>query len=97
MLAHALGSMRDGQNPHATALLTFLQSVLRNPEGLTALERAIPWTDLAAFLSQGHEYRRKAYKATSWSRKVSSWRTRRSAEWLGTGDSLSTGMTTTIN
>jgi protein SMG6 len=43
----------DGPNSYVTILLTFLQTVLRKPEGLVALERAIPWTDLAAFLSQG--------------------------------------------
>jgi hypothetical protein len=52
MLAHALWSTRDGPNSYVTVLLTFLQSVLRNPEGLAALERAIPWTDLATFLSK---------------------------------------------
>jgi protein SMG6 len=53
MLAHALRSTRDGPNPYVTILLTFLQTVIRKPEGLASLERAIPWTDLAAFLSQG--------------------------------------------
>jgi hypothetical protein len=49
MLAHALRSTRDGPNPYVTILLTFLQTVLRKTEGLASLERAIPWTDLAAF------------------------------------------------
>ena len=53
MLAHALRSTRDGPNSYVTILLTFLQTVLRKPEGLASLERAIPWTDVAAFLSQG--------------------------------------------
>ena len=53
MLAHALRSTRDGPNPYVTVLLTFLQTVLRNPECLAAFERAIPWTELAAFLSKG--------------------------------------------
>jgi protein SMG6 len=53
MLAHALRSTRDGPNSYVTILLTFLQTILRKPEGLASLERAIPWTDLAAFLSQG--------------------------------------------
>jgi protein SMG6 len=53
MLAHALRSTRDGPNSYVTILLTFLQTVLRKPEGLASLERAIPWTDLARFLSQG--------------------------------------------
>src|SRR6266849_7568747 len=53
MLAHALRSTRDGPNSYVTIILTFLQTVLRKPEGLASLERAIPWTDLAAFLSQG--------------------------------------------
>jgi hypothetical protein len=53
MLAHALRSVRDGQNQYVTILLTFLQTVPRKPEGLASIERAIPWTELAAFLSQG--------------------------------------------
>jgi len=55
MLAHALRSTRDGPNCYVTVLLTFLQSVLRNPnpECLASLERAIPWKELAAFLSKG--------------------------------------------
>ena len=60
MLAHALRSMRDGPNAYVTAILTFLQTVFRNPEGLAALERAIPWTDLAAFLSQGPRISQKS-------------------------------------
>jgi len=39
MLAHALRSTRDSPNPYVTILLTFLQSVLRKPEGLASLER----------------------------------------------------------
>jgi hypothetical protein len=53
MLAHALRSTRDGPNSYVTILLTFLQTVLRHPEGLATLERAIPWSDLAAFLDRG--------------------------------------------
>jgi hypothetical protein len=53
MLVHALRSTRDGPNPYITILLTFLQSVLWKPEGLASLERAILWTESAAFLSQG--------------------------------------------
>jgi hypothetical protein len=52
MLAHALKSTRDGPNPYVTIILTFLQAV-RHPEGLAALERAIPWSDLGAFLDRG--------------------------------------------
>ncbi len=53
MLTHALRSTRDGPNSYVTVLLTFLQTVLRHPEGLASLERAVPWADLAAFLSHG--------------------------------------------
>ena len=53
MLAHALRSTRDAPNPYITILLTFLQTILRHPEGLAAFERAIPWTDLAVFLTRG--------------------------------------------
>ncbi|KAI9455599.1 hypothetical protein BJY52DRAFT_638264 [Lactarius psammicola] len=52
MLAHALRSTRDVPNPYVTILLMFLQTILRHSEGLSALERAIPWTDLAAFLTR---------------------------------------------
>lgn len=52
MLAHALRSTRDVPNPYVTILLMFLQTILRHPEGLSALERAIPWADLAVFLSR---------------------------------------------
>ena len=53
MLAHALPSTRDCPNLYDTILLTFRQTVLRHPEGLAMFERAIPWTDLATFLSRG--------------------------------------------
>ncbi|KAI0303402.1 hypothetical protein B0F90DRAFT_1911396 [Multifurca ochricompacta] len=53
MLAHALRSKHDVPNPYVTILLTFLQAVLRHPEGLATLERAVPWADLAVFLSRG--------------------------------------------
>jgi hypothetical protein len=45
MLMHALWSMRDGPNSYVTVLLTFLQTVLRHPEGLASLEHAVPWAD----------------------------------------------------
>lgn len=53
ILAHALRSTRDGPNPYVTIILTFLQTILRHPGALASLERAIPWTELAAFLSRG--------------------------------------------
>jgi hypothetical protein len=53
LLAHALRSKRDGPNSYVTILLTFLQTVLQHPEGLATLERAIPWSDLAASLGRG--------------------------------------------
>jgi hypothetical protein len=53
MLAHAPGSTRDILNPYVSILLIFLQTILRHPEGLATFERAIPWTDLAAFLIRG--------------------------------------------
>jgi protein SMG6 len=52
MLAHALRSTRDVPNPYVTILLMFLQTIVRHPEGLSALERAIPWADLAVFLTR---------------------------------------------
>jgi hypothetical protein len=81
MLAHALRSTRDGPNPYVTVLLIFLQSILRIPEGLAALERAIPWTDLAAFLSHGPRVSSKSLQGDKLVQQgVSSWRTGRSAE-----------------
>ncbi|KAI9064193.1 hypothetical protein FKP32DRAFT_1603074 [Trametes sanguinea] len=38
-------------NPYNTIILTFLATVLRDPSARTALERAIPWEDLASFLT----------------------------------------------
>ena len=37
-------------NSYVTILLMFLQTILRHPEGLSALKRAISWADLAAFI-----------------------------------------------
>ncbi|KAI0371731.1 hypothetical protein BV20DRAFT_978724 [Pilatotrama ljubarskyi] len=38
-------------NPYNTIILTFLATVLRDQTARAALERAVPWDDLAAFLS----------------------------------------------
>jgi hypothetical protein len=62
MLAHALQSTCDGPNPYVTVLLTFLQSVLWITECLAALECAISWTELAAFLSQGPSVSSKSHQ-----------------------------------
>ena len=53
MLVRALWPTRDSQNPCVAIHLPFLQTVLRHPEGLATLERAIPWAELAAFLGRG--------------------------------------------
>ena len=47
MRAHAVRSTWDVPNSYVTILLMFLQTVVRHPQGLSALERAIPWADLA--------------------------------------------------
>jgi len=52
MLVHALRSACDSPNSYVTILLTFLQTIIQKPEGLASLKHAIPWMDLAAFLSQ---------------------------------------------
>ena len=52
MLAHTLCSTRDVPNPYVTILLVFLQTILQHLEGLSALERAIPWANLAVFLKR---------------------------------------------
>ena len=54
VLAYALWSTCDRPNPYVTILLTFLQTVLRHPEGLAMLEHVIPWLDLDVFLDHGH-------------------------------------------
>jgi hypothetical protein len=69
MLGHALRSRRDRPNAYVTVILTFLQTVFRNPEGLAALERAIPWTDLAAFLSLGPRVSSKSSQSDKLSQK----------------------------
>jgi protein SMG6 len=53
MLAHALRSKRDTPNSYVTIILTFLQTVLQHSQGVAALERAIPWSDLATFVRRG--------------------------------------------
>ena len=68
MLAHALRSTRDGPNAYVTVILTFLQTVFRNPEGLAALERAVPWKDLAAFLCVGPRVSSKSSQSDKLSR-----------------------------
>ncbi|KAG8833910.1 hypothetical protein FRC17_009869 [Serendipita sp. 399] len=37
-------------NPYITVLLTFLQTILKQPGVLTIIERSFPWDDLIAFL-----------------------------------------------
>jgi hypothetical protein len=53
MLAHALPSTYDRPNLYDTILLTFHPTILQHPEGLAMFEHAIPWMDLATFLSRG--------------------------------------------
>lgn len=40
---------RSTLNPYLTVILTFLSTVLRQPQTLNILERSIPWEDLATF------------------------------------------------
>ncbi|GBE82472.1 hypothetical protein SCP_0408560 [Sparassis crispa] len=42
---------RSKLNPYITIILTFLATVLKDRDALAVLERAIPWTELAAFLN----------------------------------------------
>ncbi|KAH9951368.1 hypothetical protein B0H21DRAFT_718709 [Amylocystis lapponica] len=42
---------RSTLNPYITILLTFLATVLKDRHALAVFERAIPWTDIAAFLN----------------------------------------------
>ncbi|KAH9853995.1 hypothetical protein C2E23DRAFT_727275 [Lenzites betulinus] len=57
MLSHTLRHPRrrpseySALNPYNTIILTFLATVLRDQIARSALERAVPWDDLAAFLS----------------------------------------------
>ena len=41
--------LRETLNPYITIILTFLVTVLKQPTAQKALERAIPWADLASF------------------------------------------------
>ncbi|KAJ7063093.1 hypothetical protein C8F01DRAFT_1209464 [Mycena amicta] len=42
---------RSNLNPYLTVTLTFLTTVLKHPQTLAAMERAIPWADLVPFFS----------------------------------------------
>ncbi|KAF7347165.1 PINc domain-containing protein [Mycena venus] len=41
-----------GANPYLTVALTFLATVLKHPQILDAIKRAVPWDDLAAFFAR---------------------------------------------
>ncbi|KAF7359539.1 PINc domain-containing protein [Mycena sanguinolenta] len=43
---------RSTLNPYLTVILTFLATVLKHPQTLEAMERSIPWDDLAAFFAR---------------------------------------------
>ncbi|KAF5387074.1 hypothetical protein D9615_001809 [Tricholomella constricta] len=61
MLSHVLkhptrtkssGFARPGLNPYLSVVLTFLATVLKNPQTLAVLERNVPWEELAAFFAR---------------------------------------------
>jgi len=89
MLAHALQSTHDGPSSYVTILLTFLQLVLRHPEGLATLERAMPGQTSLHSLAKDHEYRPITPRARSSVRAASYWRTGRCVGWCGLDDFLS--------
>jgi hypothetical protein len=43
---------RSTLNPYLTVILTFLATVLKHPQTLGAIERSVPWDDLAAFFAR---------------------------------------------
>ncbi|KAJ7349482.1 hypothetical protein DFH08DRAFT_778758 [Mycena albidolilacea] len=43
---------RSTLNPYLTVILTFLATVLKHPQTLDAMERSVPWDDLAAFFAR---------------------------------------------
>ncbi|KAM6500746.1 hypothetical protein JOM56_003760 [Amanita muscaria] len=43
--------MQTDVNPYLTVVLTFLLTLIKHPLALQILERAVPWEDLAAFLT----------------------------------------------
>ncbi|KAJ6547339.1 hypothetical protein B0H19DRAFT_1075225 [Mycena capillaripes] len=43
---------RSNLNPYLTVVLTFLSTVLKHPQTLEAMERSVPWDDLAAFFAR---------------------------------------------
>ncbi|KAJ7172704.1 hypothetical protein C8R46DRAFT_1086975 [Mycena filopes] len=43
---------RSTLNPYLTVVLTFLATVLKHPQTLDAMERTVPWEDLAAFFAR---------------------------------------------
>ncbi|KAJ7752078.1 hypothetical protein B0H16DRAFT_1887390 [Mycena metata] len=43
---------RSTLNPYLTVVLTFLATVLKHPQTLDAMERSVPWDDLAAFFAR---------------------------------------------
>lgn len=51
MLTHTLWSTCNVPNLYVTILLMFLQTIIWHLEGLSALKCAIPWEDLAVFLT----------------------------------------------
>ncbi|KAF7347164.1 PINc domain-containing protein [Mycena venus] len=48
MLRHVL---QRSLNPYTTVVLTFLATVLKHPQMLSAMERRVPWGDLATFFT----------------------------------------------
>jgi hypothetical protein len=42
---------RSTLNPYLTVLLTFLATLMKHPQALTELERAVPWEEMAAFFA----------------------------------------------
>ncbi|KAF8212466.1 hypothetical protein K438DRAFT_1958196 [Mycena galopus ATCC 62051] len=43
---------RSTLNPYLTVVLTFLATVLKHPQTLDAMERSVPWDDLATFFAR---------------------------------------------
>ncbi|TFY71744.1 hypothetical protein EVG20_g1267 [Dentipellis fragilis] len=59
---------RRSVNPYLTVVLTFLATMLKNPNALAAIERSVPWEALAHFLTKAPSVTVLADGATTLSR-----------------------------
>jgi len=96
MLVHTLRSTRDSPNSYVTILLTFLQLVLRHPEGLATLEHAMPGQTSLHSLAKDRECHPITPRVRSSVRAASYWRTGPCMGWCGLDDFLSADSGTAV-